>query len=70
LIVGFHESADDEGFVVLALLVPDEESMAASDPPPHATVIDVNDASIARRSHRVLVWIRMAAIVWTTPVAF
>jgi hypothetical protein len=53
LIVGFHESADDEGCVVLALLPPEEESLAAWEPPPHATAIDVNEASMAERSHRV-----------------
>ena len=70
MIVGFHESADDEGFVVLALVLAEGEGLAASEPPPHAIVIDANEASRAQRSHRVLVWNRMAAIVWTTGVAF
>jgi hypothetical protein len=70
LIVGVHESTDAEGFVVLVLAPAGDESLAAREPPPHATAIDVNAASMAQRSHRVLVWIRMAPIVWTTRVGF
>jgi hypothetical protein len=63
LIVGCHESADAEGFVVLALPAAGDDSFAAWEPPLHATAIDVNEASAAQRSHRALVWIRMDAIV-------
>jgi hypothetical protein len=47
--VGFHESADDEGFVVLALLPPEEEVLVASEPPPHAVTVAVSDATITPR---------------------
>jgi hypothetical protein len=66
LIVGCHESADDEGLVLPALLLPEEGVLAASDAPPHAVAIEANETSTAQGSHRLFGCCRfMQRIVWT-----